>query len=910
MKKILFLLLLITSVSYGQAIAPTRVKITNNAISTTAPFIAAQETDGFVNKINKSDLIEVIEKDSAINLPVTGVAGKIYVTLDNNRLYRWTGTIYQDLGYVDISGKVDKVTGKSLISDAEIVRLSTISNFDNSGNVTALNNKVDKVSGKSLISDAEITRLASVSNVDISGKVDKVTGKSLILDSEITRLAGVSTVDISGKVDKVVGKSLISDTEITRLATLANYTHPTNHAPSIISQDANNRFVTDAEKTAWNAKQTALGFTAENSANKNNANGYAGLGADGKLISSQLPSITISDTFIAASQAAMLAVTAETGDVVVRTDLNKSFILKGANPAILSDWQELLTPTSAVTTVFGRNGAVTAQTGDYTATMVGAPSGSGTSTGTNTGDETLATIKTKLGVTVLSGSNTGDQTTITGNAGTATVLQTARTINGVSFNGSANITIADATKEPSFTKNTAFNTNFGNTAGTTAQGNDSRINNGQTAYAWGNHASKYPLFDGTGAYGSWGINISGNAGTATTSSNSTLWGGDSFGPSTAGNIVSMMGYNPTSARWEPKAEGAIRTFLGLGTNAYSSTAFAPLNGTGATGTWSINITGISGNSTLWNGLGWSGLSQPSPIYFLTTGGSSAGYSTLPEVKTALGLGSNAYSSTAYLPLTGGNLSGGLNGTSANFSSSVTATKSIKNISDNLTVNGLIGTYGFGPIGYGNVTSEISANFEGPNWYNGSNLIFKTSQSADITYDPSLERMRISANGNVGIGTTSAFGKLTVKEGAASLEINSDANKVQFLSFDRSAGAYKDIEFRGKDFIFSPNDVEKTRISSTGAATFSSSVTASGFFNSSDRRLKTILKRDGDVAYFKWKDGRDTKTHIGYIAQEVRKTNPDQVQKGEDKMLSVNYLEILVEKIRLLEKRITELEKQK
>lgn len=41
----------------------------------------------------------------------------------------------------------------------------------------------------------------------------------------------------------------------------------------------------------------------------------------------------------------------------------------------------------------------------------------------------------------LSGTNTGDQTNITGNAGTATKLQTARTINGVSFDGTANITI-------------------------------------------------------------------------------------------------------------------------------------------------------------------------------------------------------------------------------------------------------------------------------------------------------------------------------------------------------------------------------------------------------------------------------------------------------------------------------------
>ena len=37
---------------------------------------------------------------------------------------------------------------------------------------------------------------------------------------------------------------------------------------------------------------------------------------------------------------------------------------------------------------------------------------------------------------------------LTGNASTATTLQTARTINGVSFNGSADITVADSTKAP------------------------------------------------------------------------------------------------------------------------------------------------------------------------------------------------------------------------------------------------------------------------------------------------------------------------------------------------------------------------------------------------------------------------------------------------------------------------------
>ena len=51
------------------------------------------------------------------------------------------------------------------------------------------------------------------------------------------------------------------------------------------------------------------------------------------------------------------------------------------------------------------------------------------------------TMLANSAVANLSGTNSGDQTTISGNAGTATTLATARNINGVSFNGSADITI-------------------------------------------------------------------------------------------------------------------------------------------------------------------------------------------------------------------------------------------------------------------------------------------------------------------------------------------------------------------------------------------------------------------------------------------------------------------------------------
>ena len=105
---------------------------------------------------------------------------------------------------------------------------------------------------------------------------------------------------------------------------------------------------------------------------KNAVSGYAGLDASGKINPSQLPALAITDTFVVASESAMLALsTAEVGDIAVRTDINKTFILKTTGYATLANWQELLSPTDLVSSVFGRSGAVTAQANDYTFAQIG-----------------------------------------------------------------------------------------------------------------------------------------------------------------------------------------------------------------------------------------------------------------------------------------------------------------------------------------------------------------------------------------------------------------------------------------------------------------------------------------------------------------------------------------------------------
>ncbi|WP_279451138.1 phage tail protein [Aeromonas hydrophila] len=117
--------------------------------------------------------------------------------------------------------------------------------------------------------------------------------------------------------------------------------------------------------TAGSNPTTLAGYgitDAVPSSQKGAVNGVATLDGGGKVPVSQLPATAIVDTFVVGSQAAMLALTAEIGDVAVRTDLNKSFILRVTGASTLANWQELLTPTDSVQSVDGMTGAVTIAT--------------------------------------------------------------------------------------------------------------------------------------------------------------------------------------------------------------------------------------------------------------------------------------------------------------------------------------------------------------------------------------------------------------------------------------------------------------------------------------------------------------------------------------------------------------------
>jgi len=114
--------------------------------------------------------------------------------------------------------------------------------------------------------------------------------------------------------------------------------------------------VTVNEELILGPNATAPQFILQ--AEKNVANGVAALDANGKISDSVLPPLAIGETFVVSSEADMLALTAQRGDICVRTDISKTYIkLNNDNPSTMADWQLFYT-SGEVISVNGQTGTV------------------------------------------------------------------------------------------------------------------------------------------------------------------------------------------------------------------------------------------------------------------------------------------------------------------------------------------------------------------------------------------------------------------------------------------------------------------------------------------------------------------------------------------------------------------------
>lgn len=255
-------------------------------------------------------------------------------------------------------------------------------------------------------------------------------------------------------------------------------------------------------------------------------------------------------------------------------------------------------------------------------TFTGTPAAPTAAVGTNTTQlATTAFVQAEIANDAPAKDGTGATGTwaisVTGNAGTATTLATARTINGVSFNGSANITVTANT--PQALTAGSFLTSTGTFDGSTARTFAVDATSANTP-------SKVVARDASGNFSAGTItaNLTGTAsGNLPLTGGGTLTGNITFAaenaatgeggqfylakPSTgslAGNVVVDINNNLLRIFENGGAYRGISvdiTACGsqsafLHSNNYNS--FAPtLTGGGASGTWGINITGNSATTS-------------------------------------------------------------------------------------------------------------------------------------------------------------------------------------------------------------------------------------------------------------------------------------------------------------------------
>lgn len=161
---------------------------------------------------------------------------------------------------------------------------------------------------------------------------------------------------LDNKVDKISGKQLSTE----------DFTSAEKTKLSGIESGAQVNVQSDWNASSGDAQilnKPTLGSAATKNVGTSEGN-VPVLDSNGKLDSSILPAIAVSETFTAASEAAMLALNAQVGDVCIRTDETKTYILANTPASTLSNWKLLEHPADAVLSVAGKTGVVTLVKGD------------------------------------------------------------------------------------------------------------------------------------------------------------------------------------------------------------------------------------------------------------------------------------------------------------------------------------------------------------------------------------------------------------------------------------------------------------------------------------------------------------------------------------------------------------------
>ena len=236
---------------------------------------------------------------------------------------------------------------------------------------------VDAATNSNVFTDADHSKLDGIeSSADVTDTVN-VTAAGALMDSELTDLSGVKAVTISTlQVKPSEGAFANGDkTKLDGIEDSATADQTDAEIRTAVEAATDSNVFTDADHSKLNGIEASADVTdSTNVVAALTAGTGITIEANGTIAASPLALTTVQ---VAANESAQLALTAQEGDVVVRSDESKSYMHNGGTAGTMADYTLLATPADAVLSVNGNTGAITA---DQIAAAVEAATGSNTFT--------------------------------------------------------------------------------------------------------------------------------------------------------------------------------------------------------------------------------------------------------------------------------------------------------------------------------------------------------------------------------------------------------------------------------------------------------------------------------------------------------------------------------------------------
>jgi hypothetical protein len=365
----------------------------------------------------------------------------------------------------------------ALAGDTSLLQLGTTSTTALAGNTSLL--QLGTSSTTALAGDTALLQLGTSSTTALAGdtallQLGTTSTTALAGDTSLLQLGTTGTTALAGdtallELGTTSTTALAGDTALLELGTTSTTALAGDTALLALG-------TTSTTALAGDTSLLQIGTTATTAMAGNTALSAIGGSLDlssqvtGTLPVSNMAATALTTVQTAASESAQLALTTEEGDVVVRTDENKTYMRNSGttDPHDMTNFTLLATPTDAVTSVDGNTGAVTTLQIGTTATTAMA--------GNTTFDRI---IKNDTSIIIVDDGNPPSLTNnITFNTAGATELQMSYA-NGIVMSGRDDkpITLGSSTKTGTITVGNSTKANTINIGDAATEGNTTQTIN-------------------------------------------------------------------------------------------------------------------------------------------------------------------------------------------------------------------------------------------------------------------------------------------------------------------------------------------------------------------------------------------------------------------------------------------------